>query len=226
MAQNVRRDVDTPGAQVWDRLSDESDRAWAAFKKYRDMGLHRSQWKVAEELDYGYSLVAKYSRKFSWVLRAAAWDDEQDRQDRAWLADERKKALARHVRQAQALTSKWVQALQSLDPARMTPSEVIRWAEVATKLEREALQMDPTLNVHLSGSVDMISTMSAEDTMIRLRALQQEMDLRLEVIEEGVPDQTLPVRPDPDHDHDRDQLAGSNDVEVVDAELVEGTELP
>lgn len=72
----------------------------------------------------------------------------------------------------------------------------------------------------------MISTMSAEDTMIRLRALQQEMDLRLEVIEEGVPDQTLPVRPDPDHDHDRDQLAGSNDVEVVDAELVEGTELP
>nr|DAI64401.1 MAG TPA: hypothetical protein [Caudoviricetes sp.] len=165
---------------LWDRLNADTDTAWDAFKKYRDAGLSRSVPKLAKELGKPRTTLATYSSKYSWVLRVAAWDAEQDRLDQLWMHEERKKAVKRHVRQAQALSNKWLQRLANLDPNDLSTGDVIRYADIATRMEREALGMsDQRVDVQVSGSVEArVETLSAEDTRIRLEVLQQEIEMR------------------------------------------------
>lgn len=187
----------------WDRLEHESTPAWEAFKMYRDMGMDRSTPKVSKELGTSMGTISGYSSKYSWVVRAAAWDAEQDRKDQVWMEKERRKALTRHVRQAQALTNKWVQRLQSLRPEDLTPSEVIRFAEVATKLEREALQIsERAMNVTVDGQIALTSGLSPEDTEVRLGALQREINTRIE--------EAAKLK----------EIAGRSGQDIVDAEVV------
>lgn len=165
----------------WDRQPKEHDEAWRSFKHYRDMGLTRTTPKTAEELGKSLNTILTYSSRFSWVLRAAAWDAEQDRLDQLWMQQERKKAVTRHVKQAQQLTSKWLVRLQQLDPSQLSPSDVIRYADVATRMEREALEMDrKDINVNVSGTVEAVTSLSAEDTRMRLAQLNAEIKARLE----------------------------------------------
>lgn len=186
----------------WDRLEHEPNQGWEAFKVYRDMGLDRSTPKVSKEMNIPMGTIGRYSTRFAWVVRAAAWDAEQDRKDQVWLEKERRKALTRHVRQAQALTNKWVQRLQSLRPEDLTPSEVIRYAEVATRLEREALQLDEkSVNVNVSGQIAITDKLSPEETEIRLKALQREITSRAEDVQ-------------------RLKSITSSDDDIIDAEVV------
>lgn len=169
-----------PPEQVWDMQEGESAVAFEAFKYYRDLGLTRNLSKVAEKTGKAYQTVAIYSHKYSWAMRVAAWDKEQDRQEQQWLLDERKKAVTRHVRQAQSLQSKWIQRLQQLDPSELSVSEVIRYAEIATKLEREALGMaGTTVDVNLSGEVAHVEALSPEDTRLRMQELHRELQERM-----------------------------------------------
>lgn len=170
----------TQPEQVWDMQEGESSVAFEAFKFYRDLGLTRNLSKVAEKVGKSYQTIAIYSHKYSWAMRVAAWDKEQDRQEQQWLLDERKKAVTRHVRQAQSLQSKWIQRLQQLDPSELSVSEVIRYAEIATKLEREALGMaGTTVDVNLSGEVAHVEALSPEDTRLRMQELHRELQERI-----------------------------------------------
>jgi hypothetical protein len=169
----------------WDRLENESQASWEAFKIYRDMGLTRSIPKVAQQLEKPRTTLGSWSVKNSWLMRAAAFDAEQDSLDQLWLAQERRKAAKRHVQQAQALSSKWIQRLQSLNPEDLSASEVIRYAEIATKMERDALRLtepDTVVNVHLP----MVDSLSFEDTRLRLEVLQKEIAARMKKLGEDV----------------------------------------
>lgn len=173
--------------KLWDRQPKEHDAAWEAFKKYRDTGLTRSTTKLAKEIDRPIGTVLAWSSRFSWVVRAAAWDAEQDRLDQLWLQEERRKALTRHVKQAQQLHSKWLNRLQQLDPAQLSPSDVIRYADVATRMEREALSMASEVNVNHTGVVSLqsIEALSPEDTRMRMVQLKSEMEARLQEASRG-----------------------------------------
>lgn len=163
---------------LWDRLEEESHSKFDLFKTYRDLGPTRTVAQVARDLNKSRPLLATYSSRYSWVLRAAAWDAEQDRLDQQWMAEERKKAAKRHVRQAQSLASKWITRLQTLDPSELSPGEVIRYAEIATKMERDALRMqepDTVVNVNLPN----VEALNVEDTRLRLEAIQREIQTRL-----------------------------------------------
>ena len=67
----------------WERQPEETTPAFAAFAAYRDYegetGEARSMSKVARELSKSRSLLARWSGKYAWVERAAAWDAEVDR---------------------------------------------------------------------------------------------------------------------------------------------------
>ena len=63
----------------WERRNDEGTKPYEAFAIYRDMGRERSLRAVAEQLQKSDTLMGRWSGKYEWVKRAAAWDDDQDR---------------------------------------------------------------------------------------------------------------------------------------------------
>lgn len=168
--------------EVWDRMTGEHNDAWAGFQTYRNMGLERSIPKVSEELGKPKTTVATWSSRFSWLMRAAAWDAELDRRDQLWLAEQRRRALTRHVRQAQMLQSKWLGAMATLQPDKLSPADVIRWAEVATRMEREALEL---AGADGAGVTVNITALSPEDTLVRLTDLQREIHERMTEVSEA-----------------------------------------
>ena len=63
----------------YERLEDESDPAWEAFKAYRDLALGRTQRQVATALEKSTTLIARWSSDHNWRKRTHAYDMEMDR---------------------------------------------------------------------------------------------------------------------------------------------------
>jgi len=165
--------------EVWDQRPNEPNAAYRQFKTYRDMGPTRSQKKVAEQLGLKLNTIYGNSSDYQWAYRVAAYDREQDRIDEEWIQDERRKAKTRHIRQAQSLQSKWIQALQNLQPSELDSKDVIKYAEIATKLERQALGIDEQ-QVNVSGTLThSVEALSPDETRLRLEEIQAEIAKRL-----------------------------------------------
>jgi hypothetical protein len=94
-----------PNATPWERLPGETAKAFHAFTVYRDLAPNdRSHPNAARELGKHVSLCARWSAMFDWVNRAAAWDDEQDRQKQKLALAELEKMKTRHVQQTRLAT--------------------------------------------------------------------------------------------------------------------------
>ena len=165
----------------WERQFGESRKAFEAFTVYRDMGPTRSQERVARELGKSAQLMARWSAKWSWVERATAWVEEQDRQSRIAQQDKVEKMNDRHAQLATALTGKVVEKLQSMtseEIEKMSVSALSRLLEVGVKVERQArgeagevvsdrVEVDKSLN-HLTTEeleqIERIHELAAERT--------------------------------------------------------------
>lgn len=134
------------GPAPWERQPGEPAKAYAAFCLYRDMPAHaRSLRAVADRL-YGSGTASKrrrtpgqlfkWSTRWRWVERAAAWDDEQDRQARQAQLRAVQEMRERHVREAMALQRKALERLQRMDPEELSPKDVLWYFVEAAKLER------------------------------------------------------------------------------------------
>ncbi len=106
---------------AWERQEGESDKAYAAFVTYRDMGPERSHRAVAEALygaqaKYSVRTVHEWSRKFDWVDRVRALEarDEMVRRE-AVEAHMRTKAHDFASRQAVLLERMLGQAEKAAD---------------------------------------------------------------------------------------------------------------
>jgi hypothetical protein len=64
---------------------------------------------------------------------------------------------ARHVKIAQALQAKALQALQKLDVDKLPPSEIRQFLATATDIERKALGMDNKFTLKGVGNLDQLS---------------------------------------------------------------------
>ena len=126
--------------QPWDARLDESSKAYEAFSIYRDMGIQRTLGKVAAKLKKSDTLIARWSRTYGWVERAAAWDAEQDRLQREEIRklqiEEIKKMRKRHAKLASDMLVKAAKALQKIPEEEIKPVDVSRMVETASKLER------------------------------------------------------------------------------------------
>ena len=122
---------------IWERLPGESAKAYEAFCKYRDMPPgERSLREVAQRLGKSETLISRWSSKYRWVARVQAWDGEVDRKAREAHLRTVKEMRERHARLAVAFQQKVAQRIQMIDPDELTPQELARWLEIATKLER------------------------------------------------------------------------------------------
>ncbi|PTM99243.1 hypothetical protein [Streptomyces sp. VMFN-G11Ma] len=166
--------------ESWERQSGESVQAFEAFAVYRDLGPARSVTKAARELGKSRSLLGRWSRQFAWVMRAAAYDREQDRLFLAEQAQARRDIARRHAKLAQAVQSKAVARLQTLDPRELSPSELLRYIQVAAEIERRAVGEAPAAGAgeDRDQGVD-VASLSDEERRARMDQLRRELERRL-----------------------------------------------
>ncbi|MFE0642112.1 hypothetical protein ACFW2Y_10965 [Streptomyces sp. NPDC058877] len=168
-------------AEAWERRPGESAAAWEAFACYRDLGLSRSIGKVAERLAKSRTLIERWSTAHRWVQRAEAWDREQDRLWRAERHQAAREVARRHARLASAAQSKIVAQLQQLDPARLSPSDVIRWLEVTIRIERQAYGMDlaDAPSTSTGPQTADVTGLTDEERRARMEQLRRELEARI-----------------------------------------------
>ncbi len=127
----------------WERLKNESSKAYEAFCVYRDQGINRSITNTSQELNKNRTTIGEWSSKFEWVKRAAAWDDEQDRIAREIAqkeqAEEIKKMRKRHAALAKKMLDTAEEALDAFELDDFKPADVGRLVDIASKLERISL---------------------------------------------------------------------------------------
>lgn len=124
--------------EPWERQEDESDEAFEAFCTYRDMGIERSLRAVAEKLNKSSQLMGRWSAKYSWVDRAKAWQDEQDRILRIEQIKDIKKMRQRHADLAVEMLAKALEGIQHLTAEELNAVSISRLVEVASRLEQKS----------------------------------------------------------------------------------------
>lgn len=176
----------TSHGDPWGQQPDESKPAYDAFLAYRDMGYTRSYRATAAKVQKARSLIDRWGKQWFWQGRAAAWDSELAKQDAATQIQQQKEARKRHADIAKGVQVKVIQRLKTLKVDELKPNELIRWLDVATRIEREALGMTGyNVGVHMAGgngfSPDApdVSGLSPEETTLRLRQLIAEGATRL-----------------------------------------------
>lgn len=125
--------------QVWERQPEETPKAYEAFAIYRDMGSDRSLAKVGEELGKSEALMERWSAKYDWVKRAAAWDDELDRQTARELMRDMAKTRARQRKQALKMQHKGLELLKDIKSGDAKLSEIVSLLKLGMEQERICL---------------------------------------------------------------------------------------
>jgi hypothetical protein len=144
---------------AWDKRKDEGPEAFEAFVRYRDLGVSRSNERVAKGLGKSKTLMDRWSGKNDWVDRAAAWDTHLDQLNQKARAGEHIEMNRKHVGIAQTFQAKLITGLQNLDVKKLSPQDLIRWAEVSIKIERLAEGV-PT---ELIGALDELDLTKLDD---------------------------------------------------------------
>lgn len=125
--------------QAWERQPEETPKAYEAFCAYRDMGSDRTLAKVGEQLGKSDALMERWSAKYDWVRRAAAWDDELDRQTARELMRDMAKTRARQRKQALKMQHKGLELLKDIKPGDAKLSEIVSLLKLGMEQERICL---------------------------------------------------------------------------------------
>lgn len=175
---------------AYERRSNESEPAFAAFVVYRDLRDERSHVKVADMVGKNSHLISRWSKRHSWRTRVHEFDLENDRRKR--LSDRREIDL---MRRRQTKIAVDLQDLGSSELKRLKgraerakkanivdPGLILKLIDLGTRLERlnrgepgEIIEQHIDSGVDLSGlSVDELKAL--REIRTKLRAQQAETD--------------------------------------------------
>jgi hypothetical protein len=133
--------------EPWERLPDESDRAWQAFVMYRDSE-KRSLTEIAasSQFECSVSNISRWCVLHNWRERAFAFDTDRDEKEREQLARDRMAMRRRHLQLALSMQSIAAHGLQELQekirqklPLNMSAGESNALMDAGVKLERATL---------------------------------------------------------------------------------------
>jgi hypothetical protein len=137
---------------TYERLPGETSAAYEAFCAYRDKGASRSTAKVARQLGKSKTLIDRWSSRWSWGSRAAAYDAYLDSERRAAAAKEAREAAQRHARIARLAQERICERLETLDVEALPLGSLGNWLDVACRVERIALGLDDRAAVMLEAT--------------------------------------------------------------------------
>ncbi|KGI79322.1 hypothetical protein IL38_23720 [Actinopolyspora erythraea] len=175
---------------AWEQQPGESERMFARFTVYRDLGEGRTLNQTAEILNstsrktVTYRSLTEYASRYRWRERAEAFDVDQAAADRARMAKLRKEAVERHRKQGQAMQGRAAQELAQLAVGSLSPNDILRFFAEGARMELAALR-EPTERTVTSGAegssveVTEVGEWSPEQRRTRLQALEGELARRL-----------------------------------------------
>ena len=164
---------------AWEHQPWESCHAYEAFALYRDMGSSRSSARVGKQLGKSAALMERWSVEWSWVKRAAVWDEEQDRLLRLAQREEVLRMNREHSAVGRLMLGKGVERLQMAAAADLAITELIRCVEVGSKLERLA-RGEVTDISELRGNPDHPQVVEVREIVVKSREEAQAMLTLLE----------------------------------------------
>jgi len=144
--QETSRRGDRAGAgPPWARRPGESRKAYHAFLIYRDLGADRSLRDAAAHLGKHVSLLKRWSGRYAWQERVAAWDEQEREQTEAATRQAQQSAYERRVANAEQLEKVAMAGLRSLmvrDPQtgevrfdkRLKPGEIAALLAIAFRM--------------------------------------------------------------------------------------------
>jgi hypothetical protein len=174
---------------IYDRLPDETGKAYNAFVAYRNQGVNRTQEKTLEILgkSAGYvRVLQEWSSAYRWVQRAAAWDDHVEAAARKGVegeAIERKaRMIRRHADQGKALQHKGLEHL--LNRGIKNSSDAITAIRIGIAIEQRAegipdhlLQLAQADDASLLQQyADLIASLAGDDSADEVLDLDADTD--------------------------------------------------
>lgn len=135
---------------------------------------------MARELHESRTLLGRWSRRYAWVMRATAYDREQDRVFLAEQRQARRDIARRHAKLAQAFLGKAVARLQGLDPRELSLSELLRYFQVAAAIGRRSVGEEPAdAGAGAEEQGAEVAALTDEERRARMDQLRRELESRL-----------------------------------------------
>lgn len=129
--------AEAPPRQPWDRGRGESARAYAAFRRFRDLGPLRTLEPLLA--DENLTTLRRWARLHDWRDRAGAWDDETHRLEDANRLEAIRTMHDRHQRAGRMAMAKALEALHGTRPEDIPPYAAARLLDLGARLERDTL---------------------------------------------------------------------------------------
>lgn len=161
----------------WDRLPNETPKAWQAFLIFRDLGVARTSADVARQLGKSTELLRRWKKQWDWERRATAWDQHlAGERDHAWLEafTAAPEALAemnrRHVAAVQEMQQRALLRLASVDPSDLSVGHAWQYLQEAIRLERLVFAQLPDAPKGEEADQDTVVALLADPETRRLAA--------------------------------------------------------
>lgn len=114
-----------PKPKPYDRQPNETDKSWAAFCVYRDMGRERTLAKAQKECNYKSCFnLFQWSSKYKWGERCSAFDDDESKKVSIALQNERVQRRLQMEKQAWERRDKLIKKADMIARIPLTKPEV------------------------------------------------------------------------------------------------------
>lgn len=174
----------------WERqVPRETELMYSRFLVYRDLGPESDRLRQTLEVlnstgdKLTYHSIKGYSSAFRWTARAGAWDRYQAQAARAKMVRRRRRAIDESCKAAEKLRLKALQALEQLQGEDLSPADIVRFVELAHKIEHSVYAEvgDTTTNATEStgmAEVKDIAAWTPQERRKRLEAIGAELTRR------------------------------------------------
>lgn len=140
----------TDGRHPWEQQAGEGKRRYEQFVAYREQGPTRRLEKVCERFGITRSSIKQYERVYLWHQRVQAFDKYMEDQWILALREHTKTMVQRHLQLGEKVRLKVMARLESLNADALTPTELVRMADLYSKVTRVALG-EPESHVAVTG---------------------------------------------------------------------------
>lgn len=171
----------------WDRQGSESATAYFAFAFYRDASEDRQLKATADATGHGYSQIRKWAARWNWAERTLAFDHYMQRLDLVERRRANQEARRRHARLANQALEKIAERLQTMSADDLSTEQIIKWLDIATRVESKALELAPADAP--TAAIDLDINIDARSLIVAPRA---ELAAYLDKHPERIPD-IIPV---------------------------------
>lgn len=162
----------------WERQLKESEVAFYAFSKYRDMDpLDRHKNKVALELEKSVTLIQRWASDWNWDNRVREYDNYMETVKMADRLKRVREMNEKHLKVCYALQQKAALALQKVDIDKMAekPDEVLRYFMNSVELERKILGQGEAETKELVAQAKTEQQVTQDDEK-RIQAIKDTID--------------------------------------------------